>query len=108
MSREISHWRAQARVVAQKVVREHAGKGLSAVQAELRKAYPFGERRYWPYKVWCEEQRHALRSVPHFRALVRPVVQESQRRAKAQRDPIDLTPYLPGMEDRCTTTRPTK
>jgi len=25
--------------------------------AVVREAYPFGERKYWPYKVWCRRVR---------------------------------------------------
>lgn len=29
-------------------------------EKQLREAYPFGERRYWPYRVWLAEQGAAL------------------------------------------------
>jgi len=32
----------------------------NAVRRALRDAYPFGQREMHPYKVWCEEVRHAL------------------------------------------------
>jgi hypothetical protein len=54
-------WRDQAAAVIRKV---HAELGPNATYAErahaLRAAYPFGVRRYTPYKVWCEEQRKYL------------------------------------------------
>lgn len=30
------------------------------LQRYFRKAYPFGERKNWPYKVWLARVRHAL------------------------------------------------
>lgn len=45
-------WRRQAdEVLAQLFVL-----GEPSAQA-LRDAYPFGERKYWPYKIWCKRVR---------------------------------------------------
>lgn len=33
----------------------------------LRKAYPFGPRRCWPYKAWLKERRRYL--VQHIRSI---------------------------------------
>ena len=50
---------ARARIVA-----VHASLPTTATLAErraaLRAAYPFGERRYWPYRAWCKAQRAYL------------------------------------------------
>lgn len=27
----------------------------------IRDAYPFGPRKYWPYRAWCKAQREYLR-----------------------------------------------
>jgi hypothetical protein len=35
-------------------------KDMKALRAALRQAYPYGERKYWPYKVWCDEVRRQL------------------------------------------------
>lgn len=57
----VNHWRAKSRAVIAQVRREHP----EAEGAELKKlisaAYPFGERAMWPYKLWLEEVRKALR-----------------------------------------------
>lgn len=34
---------------------------LAFARKVLRAAYPFGEREYWPYKVWLNECRKQLR-----------------------------------------------
>lgn len=58
-SRSVSHWRA----VAAKVISE-AMIGFSGDEQELRallrEAYPFGERKMWPYKMWLIEQQNAI------------------------------------------------
>lgn len=42
----------------------HATLPPDATEAERRaalfKAYPFGERRFWPYKMWLKAQREYL------------------------------------------------
>jgi hypothetical protein len=58
-----SRWRAQAAEVISEVVAncEMEGgnittpEGEKALRARLREAYPFGERQYYPYKVWLDE-----------------------------------------------------
>jgi hypothetical protein len=35
-------------------------KDMKVLRAALRHAYPCGERKYWPYKVWCDEIRSQL------------------------------------------------
>ncbi len=50
---------------------------------QLIEAYPFGERRYWPYKVWCHRVRlwkhaHSL-GLSHARNLPRKVIGSPRR-----------------------------
>lgn len=52
-----SKWRAHAAPIIARVLRETAGKPEKEIKAALREAYPFGERKYWPYKMWCKEVR---------------------------------------------------
>ena len=35
---------------------------LAVRRAALRSAYPFGVRRFWPYRAWCKAQRAYLAS----------------------------------------------
>ena len=53
-------WRQSASPIIAKVIREHGTEDMKALRAALRDAYPFGERAYWPYKVWCDEVRAQL------------------------------------------------
>ncbi len=50
-------WRDHARPIIAKVIARVGRDDVKALRRALREAYPFGERRYWPYKVWCDEVR---------------------------------------------------
>jgi hypothetical protein len=54
-----STWRTHARTVIAEVIKE-CGRDDPSLKMKLRAAYPFGERRYFPYKVWCDEVRKTL------------------------------------------------
>ena len=54
-------WRDIARPIVAKVLADTAGKPEPQIRSALFEAYPFGERRYTPYKIWLDEirrQRH--------------------------------------------------
>jgi hypothetical protein len=57
-------WREAARSVIAPIEREYSDKPLSELKTALRDAYPFGERAYFPYTVWCQEQRLAIARHP--------------------------------------------
>ena len=48
-------WRQIASPIIARVIAENRAKGEKALRAALRAAYPFGERQYHPYKIWCDE-----------------------------------------------------
>lgn len=56
-----SHWRQSARAVMIRVVREQRDLGRldddAALLAAVDAAYPFGERKYLPYKMWLLERK---------------------------------------------------
>lgn len=59
-------WRDEAAPIIYKVLQETKGKSDKEIRAALKVAYPFGERRYHPYKVWLSEiakQRKNKRTV---------------------------------------------
>ena len=53
-------WRDSAKPIIQRVISETGRNDLKALRKALREAYPFGERAYHPYKVWCDEVRKQL------------------------------------------------
>jgi hypothetical protein len=50
-----SYWRIKCRPIIEKIVLENKDKPEIEVRKLLSAAYPFGERRYHPYKVWLDE-----------------------------------------------------
>lgn len=48
-------WRTKALVVILAVVEQHRQKSATELLGTLRKAYPFGERKMYPYKAWLNE-----------------------------------------------------
>lgn len=56
-----SHWRAAAAEVISEVLNQCGDiditdpKREKAILARLREAYPFGEKKYHPYKIWLDE-----------------------------------------------------
>ena len=52
-----SFWRRHAAPIVAEVLARTEGKPEAEVRAALRAAYPFGQRRFHPYKVWLDEIR---------------------------------------------------
>lgn len=55
-----SLWRRNSRKVIRKVLQMSESKTISDLKKEISKAYPFGERKYTPYKIWREEVKFQL------------------------------------------------
>jgi len=55
-------WRELARESLQTAYDAARAQGLEgkALEKALSDSYPFGQRAYTPYKVWCEERRKLL------------------------------------------------
>lgn len=51
----MSHWRDSCRPIIAKVIEENKHLDEKAIRRALYNAYPFGERRMYPYKVWLSE-----------------------------------------------------
>lgn len=49
-----SYWRAAAERVIRGVIEKQGTGDLDALEQAIRAAYPFGERKHWPYKVWLD------------------------------------------------------
>jgi hypothetical protein len=48
-------WRDAARPIIRQVLANNKGKDEKEIRQALREAYPFGERKYHPYKIWLDE-----------------------------------------------------
>jgi len=53
-------WGQAARKIIERVLSTMPGASIKEKQVALRAAYPFGERRYWPYRAWRRQVRIAL------------------------------------------------
>lgn len=60
----MSYWRPRAEAVIRDEIANGEREGLSADEIRKRcsEAYPFGQRRYWPYKVWLSALKQLLGS----------------------------------------------
>jgi len=62
-----SYWRDIAGPIIREVI-DRVGRGDErALQKALRKAYPWGEKRMHPYKIWRDEIRRQLEGRQHRR-----------------------------------------
>jgi hypothetical protein len=57
-------WRDAARPIIAEVIKEVGTDDMRKLRAALREAYPWGLRKYHPYKIWCNEIRVQLGEVP--------------------------------------------
>lgn len=63
-----SRWRIESRRIIHQVIEDNVlgpvqtlpHEDVLELRAKLREAYPFGEKKFYPYRIWCEEVRHAL------------------------------------------------
>ena len=55
-----SHWRNIAAPIIAEVIERVGRENEKALKTALREAYPWGQRKYHPYKIWCSEIRIQL------------------------------------------------
>lgn len=53
-------WREHCSPIIAEVIRRVGKDDMKALRAALREAYPYGERKYHPYKVWLDEIKRQL------------------------------------------------
>jgi len=74
----ISYWREYAKPIIASVIVQYPLSGKEQRRA-LRDAYPFGERRYHPYKIWLDEiARQTGRKPPLYGRSRVPLQEEGQ------------------------------
>jgi hypothetical protein len=71
----MSYWRQQAAPIIERVIREIGMDDMKKLRKALHDAYPFGERKYHPYKIWCAEVK---RQVQGHKAPVYVSMQEAE------------------------------
>jgi len=53
-------WRDRARPIIFEVIEQVGKEDMKSLRKALRDAYPWGERKYHPYKIWLDEIRVQL------------------------------------------------
>ena len=53
-------WRDFARPRIAEVINQVGTEDVKALRKALRAAYPWGQRKYHPYRIWCSEIRRQL------------------------------------------------
>lgn len=48
-------WRDYAKPIIAQVLKDTKGQPEKAIRRALKEAYPFGMRKYHPYKIWLSE-----------------------------------------------------
>lgn len=48
-------WRDSAKPIIAQVLKDTKGQPEKAIRKALKEAYPFGMRKYHPYKIWLSE-----------------------------------------------------
>jgi hypothetical protein len=61
----MGRWREIAKPIISAVLDDLRGEDSRTIRKALRDAYPFGERRYHPYKIWCDEVAVQLGTKKH-------------------------------------------
>ena len=70
-----SKWRDRARPIIAKVLAETKGQSEPEIRKALKDAYPFGERKYHPYKIWLHEiaVQRGKKKLGNFGPRIKPV-----------------------------------
>jgi hypothetical protein len=72
-------WRDEAKPIIARVIAEVGTEDRRRLRAALLAAYPWGQRAYHPYRIWCHEIRVQLGEIPGPGTLPR---QKQESRSK--------------------------
>lgn len=61
-------WRKRAAPIIHQVIQENLDKPLIEIRKALRAAYPWGERKLHPYRIWCDEVKKQLAKAGKIKA----------------------------------------
>lgn len=56
----IGYWRSRARPIVAQVIEEVGAEDMVLLRKKLSMAYPFGQKKYYPYDVWLDEIKTQL------------------------------------------------
>lgn len=60
-------WRDQVRPLIAQILEQCEGMDMKAKRKALREGFPFGERKYHPYKIWLDECKVQLKLKVNWR-----------------------------------------
>ena len=70
----MSYWSVKSHEVIRAVVAEVGVEDEDALRKAILDAYPFGERRHQPYKVYLEEAKKTMQGIRLQKTRLRPPV----------------------------------
>lgn len=56
----MNSWEAESMQIIRNVLKDNEHSTESELKQALKDAYPFGERKHWPYKIWLDCVKRAL------------------------------------------------
>ena len=68
----MSYWNVKSREVINAVVAEVGVDDEASLYREILAAFPFGERRHQPYKVYLEEAKKTMQGIRLQKTRLRP------------------------------------
>lgn len=89
-----SAWRTRAAQVIERTLKQNPGLSVQETRKALRQAYPFGERRMWPYKCWLIEVRLALLATARLRGETPPRLGKIPQPRRRSGTPADIPGQL--------------
>ncbi|MDB9513903.1 hypothetical protein PN499_22135 [Kamptonema animale CS-326] len=57
---KVSQWRISAQIVIKKAIDNCPSRDKAEIRKAIDSAYPFGERKYHPYKIWLSVRKQYL------------------------------------------------
>ena len=70
----MSYWNVESRRVIATVVKDVGVEDEDCLRKAILAAYPFGERRHQPYKVYLEEAKKTMQGIRLQKTRLRPPV----------------------------------
>lgn len=68
----MSYWNVESRRVIATVVKDVGVEDEDCLRKAILAAYPFGERRQWPYKVFLAEVKKTMAGIRLQKTRLRP------------------------------------
>jgi len=66
----MNNWRATSQKIIYKIIKDNPGLSKSEYEKLIFSAYPFGERKHWPYKEWLKVKNELLHIHFHIEKIV--------------------------------------